>query len=71
MTTSELPVLLNLCTQIAPGELFRLLQRNLGVTKHDGIYTPRVVIWMMILKHLDGEETRTIEGIAKKAGLIK
>jgi hypothetical protein len=59
MTTSdsELPVLLSLYGQIAPGELFRLLQRNLGVTKHDGIYTPRVLIWMMMRQHLDGGGT--------------
>ena len=57
MTAPELPVLLNLYAQIAPGELFRLLQRNLGLTKHDGIYTPRVLIWMMMLQHLDGGGT--------------
>jgi putative transposase len=52
MTSPELPVLLSLYGQIAPGELFRLLQRNLGVTKHDGIYSPRVLIWMMMLQRL-------------------
>ena len=57
MTTPELPVLLNLYAQIAPGELFRWLQRNLGITKHQGIYTPRVLIWMMILQRLDGRGT--------------
>src|SRR5258708_31275292 len=54
MIASELPVLLNLYTQIAPGELFRLLQRNLGLTKRTGIYTPRVVIWMMMAQRLSG-----------------
>ena len=56
MATSdvELPVLLSLYVNIAPGELFRLLQRNLGLTKHDGIYTPRVLIWMMMRQQLDG-----------------
>jgi len=57
MTTVELPVLLSLYAQIAPGELFRLLQRNFGVTKRDGIYTARVVIWMMILQRLDKRGT--------------
>jgi len=57
MNTSELPVLLNLYAQIAPGELFRLLQRGLGVTRHEGIYTPRVVIWMMMLQRLDRRGT--------------
>jgi len=54
MIASDMPVLLNLYTQIAPGELFRLLQRNLGLTKRTGIYTPRVVIWMMIAQRLSG-----------------
>jgi len=54
MIASELPVLLNLYTQIAPGELFRLLQRNLGLTKRTGIYTQRVVIWMMMAQRLSG-----------------
>lgn len=57
MNASELPILLNLYTQIAPGELFRLLQRNLGLTKHTGIYTPRVVIWRMIAQRLSARGT--------------
>jgi hypothetical protein len=57
MDISELPILLSLYAQIAPGPLFRLLQRNLGVTKHDGIYTPRVVIWMMMQQRLDAHGT--------------
>jgi hypothetical protein len=67
MTTSELPVLLNLYAQMAPGELFRLLQRDLGVTKRDGIYTARVVIWMMILQRLDqrGTLASTVEQLAQ------
>lgn len=54
---AELPVLLNLYTQIAPGELFRLLQRNLGLAKRTGIYTPRVLIWMMVMQRLDARGT--------------
>lgn len=57
MIASELPILLNLYTQIAPSELFRLLQRNLGLTKRTGIYTPRVVIWMMITQRLSARGT--------------
>jgi len=57
MIASELPVLLNLYTQIAPGELFRLLQRNMGLVKRTGIYTPRVVIWMMIAQRLSARGT--------------
>jgi len=36
---------------------FRLLRRGLGVVRHEGIYTPRVVIWMMMLQRLDGRGT--------------
>jgi hypothetical protein len=41
-------VLLNLYLQIAPGELFRLLQRQSGQIVHNGIYSARLVIWMMM-----------------------
>jgi len=53
MTPHELPVVLNLYAQIAPGELFRLLQRMLGFNRHDVIFTPRAVLWMMMLERLD------------------
>ena len=53
MTTCELPVVLTLYAQIAPGELFRLLQRMCGLKRHDGIFTPRAVLWMMMLERLD------------------
>jgi len=52
MITSDLGVLLNLYTQIAPGALFRLLQRNMGLAKRTGIYTARVVLWLMIVQRL-------------------
>ena len=66
MATSDLSVLLSLYNQIAPGELFRVLQRNFGITKRDGIYTARVVIWMMILQRLDkrGTLASTVEQLA-------
>lgn len=58
MTTEpELSILLNLYAQIAPGTLFHLLQRNLGLTRHNGIYPPRVVIWMMMQQRLDPRGT--------------
>ncbi|HUM07697.1 MAG TPA: IS4 family transposase [Acidocella sp.] len=53
MTPHELPVVLNLYAQIAPGEMFRLLQRMLGCNRRDGIFTPRAVLWMMMLERLD------------------
>jgi hypothetical protein len=37
---------------MAPGELFRLLQRNMGQVRRDGIYTARLVIWMMMWQRL-------------------
>jgi hypothetical protein len=57
MTPCELPVLLSLYAEIAPGELFRTLQRNLGVRTHDRIYSPRVVLWMMMGQRLDPRGT--------------
>src|SRR5262245_679562 len=38
--------------QLAPAELFRLLQRQIGVRVHAGIYTARLVIWMMMIQRL-------------------
>jgi hypothetical protein len=60
MTCPELPVLLNLYMRIAAGELFRLLQRNLGLRKRTGIYTARVVIWMMIAQRLSARGTLAV-----------
>ena len=57
MTSPDLAVVLNLYAQIAPGELFRLLQRNLGFPTRSGLYTPRVLIWMMMRQRLDGRGT--------------
>ena len=57
MSEVDLPVLLNLYSQIAGSELFRLLQRNMGYQKRTGIYTARVVIWMMIAQRLDARGT--------------
>ena len=57
MQSAELPLVLSLYARLAPGELFRLLQRGLGRCPHDGIYTPRAVIWMMIWQRLDRRGT--------------
>lgn len=57
MIPCEPSVLLSLYSQIAPGQLFRQLQRNLGMNVHDGIYTPRVLIWMMLGERLDARGT--------------
>jgi hypothetical protein len=47
----------DLYVHLAPSELFRLLQRQMGVTVHDGIYSARVVMWMMINQRLHGRGT--------------
>lgn len=57
MDIPESSILLDLYAQLAPGALFRLLQRGLGVSRRDGIYTPRVVIWMMMQQRLDARGT--------------
>lgn len=52
MIASSLEVLLSVYTQIAPGGLFRVLQRNMGMAKRSGVYTARVVLWMMMAQRL-------------------
>jgi putative transposase len=47
----------DLYLQLAPSELFRLMQRQLGVTVRNGIYSPRLVIWMMISQRLQTRGT--------------
>lgn len=44
--------LLSLFQQVAPAELFCLLQRRLGLRVRLGIFTARLVIWMMIIQRL-------------------
>lgn len=43
--------------QLAPAELFRLLQRQMGVKVRNGIYSARLVIWMMISQRLQSRGT--------------
>jgi len=50
-------VLFNLYLQVAPPELFRLLQRQIGLRAHTGIYTARVVTWMMMIQRLQPRGT--------------
>lgn len=49
--------LFNLYQQLAPAALFRLLQRELSLKVRVGIYTARVVIWMMLLQRLEPRGT--------------
>ena len=43
--------------ELAPAELFRLLQRQMGVTVRNGIYSARLVLWMMINQRLQARGT--------------
>jgi putative transposase len=43
--------------QLAPAELFRWLQRQMGVTVRNGIYSARLVVWMMINQRLQARGT--------------
>jgi hypothetical protein len=58
---------LNLYLQIAPAELFRLLQRQSGHLAHDGIYSARLVIWMMMNQRLQASGTlaRSVEQLVQ------
>jgi len=55
MRDCDSSVLLNLYLQIAPAELFRLAAaRQSGQIVHNGIYSARLVIWMMMNQRLAG-----------------
>src|SRR3984957_12725866 len=47
----------NLYVQLAPAELFRAVQREVGVVVRNGIYSARVVIWMMMNQRLQPRGT--------------
>jgi hypothetical protein len=47
----------DLYRQLAPAELFRLLQRQMGMRVHDGIYSARLVMWMMMQQRLQARGT--------------
>jgi putative transposase len=53
----DLLAMLDLYRQVAPAELFRLLQQQMGVKARNGIYSARVVIWMMIHQRLQARGT--------------
>jgi hypothetical protein len=50
-------VVFDLYSRLAPAELFRLLQRQQGVVVRDGIFSARLVIWMMIQQRLHARGT--------------
>src|SRR5437773_2780723 len=53
----ETSVVFGLYLQLAPAELFRVLQRQMGVRVRNGIYSARLVIWMMIQQRLQARGT--------------
>jgi hypothetical protein len=67
MAQSDPAVLLHLYWRLAPGELFRLLQQQMGVLFRNGIYSARVVIWMMMNQRwqADGTLARSVEQLVQ------
>lgn len=67
MADCDSSVLLNLYLQIAPAGLFRLLQRQSGQIVHNGIYSARLVIWMMMNQRLQagGTLARSVEQLVQ------
>ena len=61
------PEILNLYLQVAPGEMFRSLERQTGKTVRNGIYSARLVIWMMIHQRLQPQGTlaRSVEQLVQ------
>lgn len=59
--------LLNLYVQVAPAELFRLLQKQVGKMVRSGIYSARLVIWMMMNQRLQagGSLARSVEQLGQ------
>jgi hypothetical protein len=53
----ETSAVFDLYRQLAPVELFRLLQRQMGIKVHDGIYSARLVMWMMMQQRLQARGT--------------
>src|SRR6516165_1556464 len=49
--------LFNLYQRLAPAEMFRLLQREIGWKVRAGIYTARLVMWMMMIQRLEPRGT--------------
>jgi hypothetical protein len=49
--------LFSLYRQLAPAELFRLLQRQMGMKVRVGIYTARLMMWMMMVQRLQPRGT--------------
>jgi hypothetical protein len=49
--------LFRLYLEVAPAGLFRLLQQQLGLKRRVGIFTTRLVVWMMMIQRLQARGT--------------
>ena len=67
MACCDPSALFKLYVQVAPAELFRLLQRQLKMSARDGIYSARLVIWMMMNQrlHARGTLARSVEQLVQ------
>jgi hypothetical protein len=63
----ESSAIFSLYLELAPAELFRLLQRQMGVAVRNGIYSARLVMWMMINQRLQARGTlaRSVEQLVQ------
>jgi hypothetical protein len=52
MKDCDSSALLNLYVNLAPAGMFRLLLQQSGKTVHEGIFSARLVIWMMMNQRL-------------------
>jgi hypothetical protein len=59
--------LFGLYLDLAPAELFRALQKQMELTVRSGIYSTRLVLWMMINQRLQGRGTlaRSVEQLVQ------
>jgi len=57
MALPESVALFDLYRQVAPAELFRLLLRQIGWKARAGIYSARLVMWMMMIQRLQPRGT--------------
>ena len=60
MDDCDSSALLNLYLQIAPAELLRWLQRQSGKIVRNGIYSVRLVIWMMMNQRLQAASEQAL-----------
>ena len=59
MARIDSSALFSLYRQLAPAELFRRLQREIGWKARAGIYTARLIMWMMMIQRLQPRGTLT------------